>query len=96
MNLWPPGDAVGNFTPVTRARRLDGTDSLPRCELADAGSSDIGALVFIGNLVLFAIILLAIFVLHIVLASGVEACWVTKVTPPARTLLRAISIAHYI
>jgi len=42
-------------------------------------SSDISSAVFMGNLVLFAAILTGIYVVHIALASGVEAYWIAKV-----------------
>lgn len=48
----------------------------------DAGASEIGALVFVGNLVLVVGILLGVLVLHIVIVSGVEALWLTKVSLP--------------
>ena len=50
----------------------------------DAGASELGALVFVGNLILVVGILLGVFLLHIVLVSGVEAYWLTKVrlSPP--------------
>lgn len=42
-------------------------------------SSNISSAVFMGNLVLFAGILAGIFVVHIALASGVEAYWIAQV-----------------
>ena len=78
-NLWPSPNVVRKFTPLKTPRRLQEEDSSDRCQLTAAGSSDIGAVVFIGNLVLFISILLIIFILHVLLASGVEAYWLTKV-----------------
>lgn len=46
---------------------------------AGTSLSDIGALVFLGNIGLFSAILLGIFLLHIVLASGLEAYWLSEV-----------------
>ncbi|CAM9702642.1 unnamed protein product, partial [Laminaria digitata] len=77
-NLWPPPGVAESLAPFRSTRRLQEEDNSSRCELAAAGSSDIGAIVFIGNLVLFAGILLTIFLLHVLLASGVEAYWLTK------------------
>lgn len=81
-NLWLPSSVVEELTPFKTTRRLQETDGSSRCELAEAGSSEIGAVVFIGNLLLFAGILLAIFLLHVFLASGVEAYWLEKVAMP--------------
>ncbi len=47
----------------------------------DAGG-DLGALVFVGNLLLVVGILLGIFLLHVLIVSGVEAFWLTKVRRP--------------
>eukprot|EP00903_Cladosiphon_okamuranus_P006435 g6296.t1 len=44
----------------------------------EAGASEIGASVFVGNLVLVLGILVGVFVLHILIVSGVEAHWLTK------------------
>lgn len=41
--------------------------------------TDIGGEVFLGNIALFTCILVGIFVVHILVASGIEACWVSKV-----------------
>lgn len=81
-NLWTPASLVRRVTTLQTTRRLQETESSGRCELAEAGSDDIGAIVFIGNLALFAVILLTIFLFHVLLASGVEAYWLTKVTEP--------------
>lgn len=45
----------------------------------ELGASDIGALVFVGNLLLIGSILLGIFLLHVVVVSGIEALWLAKV-----------------
>ncbi|CAM9192533.1 unnamed protein product, partial [Hapterophycus canaliculatus] len=44
----------------------------------ETGASDIGALVFVGNLALVAGTLIGIFLLHVVMVSGMEALWLTK------------------
>ncbi|CAM9523853.1 unnamed protein product [Ectocarpus sp. 6 AP-2014] len=44
----------------------------------ETGASEIGALVFVGNLALVLGILLAIFFLHVAVVSGAEALWLTK------------------
>lgn len=73
---------VADYTQWRTTRRLQETDSAPRCEFSEAGSGEIGVLVFIGNLVLVAVILLTLFFLHVALASGAEAYWLTKVNLP--------------
>ena len=80
------------FTPVSTTRRLQETERESRCHLAATESGDIGAIVFVGNLVLFAGALLAIFLLHVFLASGVEAYWLTKVKPTGFSSLRICSL----
>ena len=45
----------------------------------EIGAGDIGALVFVGNLILVVGILLGVFLLHVAVVSGVEAYWLTKV-----------------
>lgn len=62
-------------------RRLQETESVPRCEFSEAGPGEIGVIVFIGNLVLVVGFLVALFVVHVALASGAEAYWLEKVTP---------------
>lgn len=84
VNMWLPADIVEALTPLKATRRLQEEHHSSRCELAAAESNEIGAIGFIGNLVLFTGILLTIFLLHVLLASGVEAYWLTKVKPPTR------------
>lgn len=84
VNLWPPQSFAESFTPTGASgeessaggdQQEDGTE-----RDASAGlSSDISSAVFMGNLVLFAAILTGIYVVHIALASGVEAYWIAKV-----------------
>lgn len=45
----------------------------------DAEESELGVSVFVGNLALVVGILLAVFLLHILIVSGVEAFWLTQV-----------------
>eukprot|EP00903_Cladosiphon_okamuranus_P021834 g20077.t1 len=44
----------------------------------ETGASDIGALVFVGNLILVVGTLLGVFLMHVAVVSGVEALWLTK------------------
>lgn len=93
MNLWPPENVVEALTPVSTTRRLQEAESASQCDLAATGPGDIGAIVFVGNLVLFAGALLAIFLLHVLLASGVEAYWLTKVIMTICEPRRACSLS---
>lgn len=54
-----------------------------------SGVSDIGVLVFVGNLTLIVVILLGILLLHVAVVSGVETYWLAKVR-----LLMTTSIVH--
>lgn len=65
INLWWPADIAEGVV----------SDS---CAF-DKGVSDIGALVFVGNFALVVIILSSIFLLHVMVISGVEAFWMAKV-----------------
>lgn len=83
MNLWPPeGFAAGVFgTSASPSRRLQEQDTTSECAFSETEGSDIGMLVFIGNLVLVVGILLGVFFLHIAVVSAIEACWLVKVRP---------------
>ncbi|CAM9800080.1 unnamed protein product [Ectocarpus fasciculatus] len=76
VNLWPPGRVGRAFS--SSGERLLQQDGLRACGIEPASVSDIGALVFLGNIGLFTSLLLGIVVLHIVLASAVEAYWLSK------------------
>ena len=82
VNLWPSASVVEQFTPLRTTRQPQETGSetnSPRCDFGSTEPNDVGGIVFVGNLVLFIVILLAKFFLHVLLASGVEAYWLTKV-----------------
>ena len=83
-----------DFTQWGTTRRLQETASAPRCEFSEAGSGDIGVVVFIGNLVLVAVILLALFFFHVALVSGAEAYWLTKVSPPSTYVIPRVRFHH--
>ncbi|CAM9575765.1 unnamed protein product [Ectocarpus sp. 8 AP-2014] len=76
VNLWPP-DSVGR-TFSSGGERLFQQDGSRACGIEPTSASDIGALVFLGNIGLFTSLLLGIVVVHIVLASAVEAYWLSK------------------
>lgn len=42
-------------------------------------SSDLGSLVFVGNIALIVGILLVVLILHVVVISGIEAVWIARV-----------------
>lgn len=65
VNLWWPAEFAEDIASK-------------ECAFA-GGAGDIGALVFVGNLVLVVGILLLIFLLHVAVISGVEAFWLLKV-----------------
>ena len=65
INLWWPAEVGNHIAPEECAY--------------DAEASELGPSVFVGNLVLVVGILLGVFLLHILVVSGVEALWLTKV-----------------
>lgn len=65
VNLWWPAQVAEDITSE-------------EC-VFETGASEIGALVFVGNLVLVVGVLLGVFLLHVAAISGVEALWLTKV-----------------
>lgn len=85
INLWPPDSFAEDFEITGGSRRLQEEDDDASTCFAET-SSDLGALVYVGNLVLFAGILGALITLHISLASGVEAYWLTKVRRQSRAV----------
>ncbi|CAM9524910.1 unnamed protein product [Pylaiella littoralis] len=64
VHLWLPADAFRGAVP----------DS---CRLED-DPSDLNVLVFLGNVIIVAVILLTILLVHITVISGVEAYWLVK------------------
>lgn len=73
VNLWWPADFAEDIASK-------------ECAFV-GGASDLGALVFVGNLVLVVGILLLIFLIHVAVISGVEAFWLLKV---GGVVLRAV------
>ncbi|CAM9909350.1 unnamed protein product [Ectocarpus fasciculatus] len=72
VNLWPPASLARSFAPVSMYGELglEGEE--------DEESGDLSSGVFIGNLVLFLIILLIIFLIHMTVASAIEAYWLAE------------------
>lgn len=65
INLWWPAEVAKDIASDECAFEI--------------GAGDIGALVFVGNLILVVGILLGVFLLHVAVVSGVEAYWLAKV-----------------
>jgi len=81
VNLWPPADFAKSFTPASTSDESDAGQQDDDTERDDAPSltSEISSFVFMGNFLLFLALLVGIFLLHVAVASGVEAYWITKV-----------------
>ena len=89
VNLWPPQSFAEGFTPTGASGdegsssggelEADQQDDVADRDVSAGLTSDISSTVFMGNFVLFVTILTGIFVVHIALAAGVEAYWITKV-----------------
>lgn len=80
VNLWPPQDFAESFTPVSdEAVSADRGGIVESESDASSATGDISSFVFMGNFVLFMAVLAAIFLIHVALASGVEAYWLAKV-----------------
>eukprot|EP00903_Cladosiphon_okamuranus_P012913 g12056.t1 len=88
------GDFAESFTPIRAVSESeDGRGDRGIIEPdsdASSATGDISAAVFMGNFLLFVALLLAIFLIHVGLASGVEAFWVTEVG-----VINAMGIALY-
>lgn len=74
VNLWPPENVAETFIPIDIESDDGGTKGA-----SPGATSGISSAVFMGNFVLFASLLTGIFLVHVALASGVEAYWLTKV-----------------
>jgi len=80
VNLWPPQDFAESFTPVGDKDVSADRGGIVEPESdASSATGDISSFVFMGNFVLFVAVLAAIFLIHVALASGVEAYWLSKV-----------------
>lgn len=77
VNLWPPASIGRSF--LSRQGQLSQGEESSGCVIPVTSVSDINGEVFLGNIALVTFILLSIFVVHILVASGVEACWMSKV-----------------
>eukprot|EP00903_Cladosiphon_okamuranus_P017691 g16290.t1 len=109
VNLWPPAsfaeEFVGSSEEGGQTRRLQeqaedggGGGSASECSWDGADVNGLGALVFIGNLLLVFGALVLIFLLHVALVSAVEAFWLAKKRAKmevARARRRGIPVNEY-
>ena len=88
VNLWPPASFAESFIPASepilqaRSLRLQiASDEFEPGEEGASGSTEegISSAVFLGNFTLFVALLSSIFLVHVVLASAIEAYWLAKV-----------------
>ncbi len=85
VNLWPPQDFAESFTPGSgeESPSSDESDADQQDRgiepEASSATGDLSSFVFMGNFVLFVALLTVIFLIHVALASGVEAYWIAKV-----------------
>ena len=92
VNLWPPRSFSESVTKwvfpdddseerskTARDSESDEEDDTQQRGVSFTILSDISSLLFMGNLALFLGLLVIVFTLHILLASGIEAYWMAKV-----------------
>lgn len=92
VNLWPPRSFSESVTKwvfpdddseerskTARDSEKDEEDDTQQRGVSFTILSDISSLLFMGNLALFLGLLVIVFTLHILLASGIEAYWMAKV-----------------
>lgn len=77
VNLWPPASIGRGF--LLRGGEPSEENEPSGCVFPVTSLNEIGGEVFLGNIVLFTCILLGIFAVHVLVASGIEACWMSKV-----------------
>ncbi|CAM9590962.1 unnamed protein product, partial [Ectocarpus sp. 13 AM-2016] len=99
VNLWPSDSFSEGIASRVFSEELDQTSdedgATPRA-ISQTITSDVGSLLFMGNLALFSGLLVIIFTLHIFVASGVEAYWVAKQRARkviSRSLRRGLSLS---
>ncbi|CAM9536684.1 unnamed protein product, partial [Ectocarpus sp. 12 AP-2014] len=93
VNLWPSesfsegvasrvSSSKPDHTPGEDGGDYDGDDDTTQRGMSVSFINDLGSLLFMGNLALFAGLLVIIFSVHIVVASAIEAHWLAKVLYP--------------
>lgn len=86
VNLWPPEsftDRFLGFIPsiidASEEPEAGQSEDSTERDVSPRLTSDLSSAVFLGNFALFLALLTAIFVVHVAVASGVEAYWIAKV-----------------
>ena len=83
VNLWPSERFSISVTPEVVTKDMEESkedgDTSEEKGISFTVISDVSSFLFMGNLALFFGLLLAIFTVHILIASGVEAYWLAKV-----------------
>ncbi|CAM9523011.1 unnamed protein product [Ectocarpus sp. 12 AP-2014] len=92
VNLWPSESFSEGVASRISSSRPDHTpgedgdydddDDTTQRGMSVSFTNDLGSLLFMGNLALFAGLLVIIFSLHILVASAIEAYWLAKVLYP--------------
>ncbi|CAN0119598.1 unnamed protein product [Ectocarpus sp. 6 AP-2014] len=89
VNLWPSerfsevvASRIFSSKPDQTHGEDDGDDDTTKRGMSVSFTNDLGSLLFMGNLALFAGLLAIIFSLHILVASAIEAHWLAKVLYP--------------
>ncbi|CBJ33896.1 hypothetical protein Esi_0679_0001 [Ectocarpus siliculosus] len=89
VNLWPSerfsevvASRIFSSNPDQTHGEDDGDDDTTKRGMSVSFTNDLGSLLFMGNLALFAGLLAIIFSLHILVASAIEAHWLAKVLYP--------------
>ncbi|CAM9210583.1 unnamed protein product, partial [Scytosiphon promiscuus] len=105
VNLWPPASFADNFVPENAPDALDDDDPSgggavfgAYSQRGSSASGNLGSAVFVGNLTLFILLLMIIFLIHIAVASAVEAYWLVKkraTEEVARAQLRGLSLREH-
>ena len=91
VNLWPPESFAESFTPTAASEEpeVGQQDDDPESDVSPGPANEISSFVFMGNFLLFLALLAGIFIVHVAVASGVEAYWIAKVwTTHLHTLWR--------
>lgn len=79
VNLWPPESVAETIAPSGAYEGPLAEEGSEERVVSPSATSEISSTVFMGNFVLFAGLLTGIFLVHVGLASAVEAYWLTQV-----------------
>lgn len=80
-NLWPSEGFSKSVTPHAVIEELEsnGDEDTSERGIFNTIISDVSSFLFMGNLALFLGLLVVIFTIHVLMASGMEAYWLAKV-----------------